>query len=221
MSYRILVVDDEADILEFVGYNLAKEGYEVHTASNGREAVRKAVDTIPHLILLDIMMPDMNGIEACAKIREYPQLAATQVVFLSARGEEEVQISGFDAGGDDYITKPIRMKVLTSRIKAILKRIEEDPVPTEGRSVIIDKERYLVIKDNVEMALPRKEFNLLMLLYSKPGKVFRREEIYSAVWGNEVIVGDRTIDVHIRKLREKIGEKHIITVKGVGYKYED
>ncbi len=221
MSYRILIVDDEADILEFVGYNLAREGYEVYTASNGREAVRKAVETIPHLILLDVMMPDMNGLEACAKIREYPQLAPTQIVFLSARGEEEVQVAGFDAGGDDYITKPIRVKVLTSRVKAILKRIEEDPVSSEGRSIIIDRERYLVIKDGIEMALPRKEFNLLVLLYSKPGKVFRREEIYSAVWGNDVIVGDRTIDVHIRKLREKIGETHIVTVKGVGYKYED
>lgn len=221
MSYRILIVDDEADILEFVGYNLAREGYEVHTASNGREAVRKAVETTPHLILLDIMMPDMNGLEACAKIRKYPQLAPTQIVFLSARGEEEVQVAGFDAGADDYITKPIRVKVLISRVKAILKRIEEDPAPVEGRSVIIDRERYLVIKDGVEMALPRKEFNLLKLLYSKPGKVFRREEIYSAVWGNDVIVGDRTIDVHIRKLREKIGEKHIVTIKGVGYKYED
>lgn len=221
MSYRILIVDDEADILEFVGYNLTREGYEVYTASNGMEAVRKALEVIPHLILLDIMMPDMNGLEACAKMREYPQLAPTQIVFLSARGEEEVQVAGFDAGGDDYITKPIRVKVLTSRVKAILKRIEEEPVPTEGRSVIIDRERYLVIKDGMEMALPRKEFNLLKLLYSKPGKVFRREEIYSAVWGNDVIVGDRTIDVHIRKLREKIGEKHIVTVKGVGYKYED
>lgn len=221
MGHRILIVDDETDILEFVGYNLAKEGYEVYTATNGREAVAKATETTPHLILLDIMMPEMDGIQTCAEIRKNPLLESTLIAFLTARGEEETQIAGFEAGADDYITKPIRVKVLMSRVRAMLKRIDEDAVSNEGRSVIIDTERYLVKKDGMEMVLPRKEFNLLLLLYSKPQKVFLREEIYSAVWGNDVVVGDRTIDVHIRKLREKIGEEHIITIKGVGYKYED
>ena len=221
MSYRILLVDDEQDILEFVGYNLTKEGYEVHTALNGRQAVAKAQEVVPHLILLDIMMPEMNGFEACAEIRKIPTLKETLIMFLTARSEEEMELEGFAAGADDYITKPIRLKVLMSRIKAMLKRIEDDELMQEGRSMQIDKRRYLVIKDGEEMVFPRKEFNLLALLYSKPQKVFSREEIYSTVWGNDVIVGDRTIDVHIRKLREKIGENHIVTIKGVGYKYED
>lgn len=221
MSYRILIVDDENDILEFVSYNLRKEGYETYTANNGRDAVTLARELLPHLILLDVMMPHMNGIETCREMRKYPELIDTLVVFLSARGEEEMQLSGFSAGADDYITKPVRMNILTSRIKAMLKRVDEAEITNTGRSVKIDKTRYLVVVDGREMVLPRKEFNLLLLLYSKPQKVFTREEIYSAVWGDDVVVGDRTIDVHIRKLREKIGDNRIVTIKGVGYKYED
>lgn len=225
MSYRILLVDDEPDILEFVGYNLNKEGYEVHTASNGKEGLRKALEVKPHLILLDVMMPEMDGMETCEQIRSHSELSNTLIAFLTARSEDYSQIAGFDAGADDYITKPIKVKILVSRIKAILKRIENNPSPSlsrrPGQSLIIDKERYLVIKDGREMIMPRKEFNLLTLLYSKPQKVFSREEIFTSVWGNDVVVGDRTIDVHIRKLREKIGDDHIVTVKGVGYKYED
>lgn len=226
MTYRVLIVDDEPDILEFVGYNLKKEGYEVHTASNGLDGVQKALEVVPHLILLDVMMPEMDGIETCRQIRQHDSMVHTLIAFLSARGEDYSQIAGFDAGADDYITKPIRMNVLLSRIKAILKRAEqqtEAPAPeaNANRSVTMDRERFLVYKDGREIVLPRKEFNLLELLYSKPQKVFTREEIFSQVWGNDVIVGDRTIDVHIRKLREKIGDDHIVTVKGVGYKYED
>lgn len=226
MNYRILLVDDEEDILEFVSYNLLKEGYEVHTAINGREAVEKALKVIPHLILLDVMMPEMDGIETCQRIREHQSLQNTVIAFLTARGEDYSQIAGFDAGADDYITKPIRVKVLVSRIKALLKRTENandhiTDVDNSNRSMKIDRERYLVVKGTQEIVLPRKEFNLLSLLYSKPQKVFSREEIFASVWGSDVIVGDRTIDVHIRKLREKIGDEHIVTIKGVGYKYED
>ncbi len=226
MTYRVLIVDDEPDILEFVGYNLRKEGYEVYTAANGRDGVEKALEIIPHLILLDVMMPEMDGIETCREIRKHDNLQNTIIAFLSARGEDYSQIAGFEAGADDYITKPIRMNLLLSRVKAILKRAEQaspdnSPAPDPNRSVMMDRERFIVIKDGEEIVLPRKEFNLLELLYSKPHKVFTREEIFSQVWGNDVIVGDRTIDVHIRKLREKIGDEHIVTVKGVGYKYED
>lgn len=218
MQYRILLVDDEEDILEFVGYNLRREGYEVHTAANGRQAVETAVAVVPHLILLDRMMPEMDGLEACARLRCQPALQHTLIVFLSARGEEESQLAGFDSGADDYITKPIRVKVLVSRIKAMLKRIHEPSVPAPG--IQLDCERHTVVHDGKELTLPRKEFNLLSLLCSQPGKVFTREEIYSSVWGDAVVVGDRTIDVHIRKLREKLGDGHIFTIKGVGYKYE-
>ena len=227
MNYRILLVDDELDILEFVSYNLLKEGYEVHTAINGREAVEKALEIIPHLILLDVMMPEMDGIETCQRIRTHQSLQNSIVAFLTARGEDYSQIAGFDAGADDYITKPIRVKVLVSRIKALLKRTESinehiaELEDNSHRTLRIDRERYLVLKDSQEIVLPRKEFNLLSLLYSKPQKVFSREEIFASVWGSDVIVGDRTIDVHIRKLREKIGENHIVTIKGVGYKFED
>ncbi|MCD8072893.1 MAG: response regulator transcription factor [Alistipes sp.] len=224
MSYRILLVDDEPDILEFVGYNLNKEGFQVHTASNGREAVDKALEIKPHLILLDVMMPEMDGMETCERIRSHPELSSTLIAFLTARSEDYSQLAGFDAGADDYITKPIKVKILVSRIKAMLKRIETGAPPAalrEGKSIQIDRERYVVVKDGREITMPRKEFNLLTLLYSKPQKVFSRDEIFTTVWGNDVIVGDRTIDVHIRKLREKIGEDHIVTVKGVGYKYEE
>ncbi len=228
-DFSILLVDDEKDILEFLSYNLRSEGFIIHTASNGKEAVKTAAEVRPHLVLMDVMMPEMDGIEACEEIRANPELEHTLVAFLTARGEDYSQIAGFEAGGDDYITKPVRPKVLVSRIKALLKRgktAEPQQEPASASKIgsgnlIIDKERYLVIKKGKDISLPRKEFELLSLLISKPEKVFTREEIFDRVWGENIVVGDRTIDVHIRKLREKIGEKHIQTVKGIGYKYVD
>jgi len=227
---KILLVDDEEDILEFIGYNLEKEGFIVYTATNGREALKLAERNQPQLILLDLMMPEMDGIVTCEEIRKIPSLHNTIVAFLTARGEDYSQIAGFEAGADDYITKPIRPKVLVSRVKALLKRQSsgniEAGVPVSENvllfgDLMIDKERYLVRIGAEEMVLPRKEFELLSLLVSKPGKVFTREEIYTSVWGENVVVGDRTIDVHIRKLREKIGNDHIKTLKGIGYKFRD
>ncbi|HAQ20600.1 MAG TPA: DNA-binding response regulator [Prolixibacteraceae bacterium] len=226
---KILLVDDEVDILEFISYNLEKEGYKVYTAQNGSEAIRVAEKTLPDLIILDVMMPEMDGIAACEEIRRIPALQHTMIAFLTARGEDYSQIAGFEAGADDYITKPIRPKVLVSRVKALLKRtsvpgipalvLVENPHTITVGSLVIDKERYLIVQDGKEMILPRKEFELLSLLVSKPGKVFTREEIYYSVWGDNVVVGDRTIDVHIRKLREKIGNDRIKTLKGIGYKF--
>ena len=216
MSHRILLIDDEDDILEFIRYNLTKAGYEVYTARNGAEGLQQAAAHRPHLILLDMMMPVMDGIETCRALRRDPALKETMVVFLSALGEEEQQLAGFGAGADDYIPKPIKPKLLLSRIQAILKRVAAD----KPASLVIDRERHLVIRDGERIELPRKEFALLDLLYSSPGKLFSREEIYTKIWGTEVVVGDRTIDVHIRKLRQKIGDERIVTVKGVGYKYE-
>lgn len=226
-SYKILLVDDEVDILEFISYNLEKEGYKVYTAQNGLEAIKVAEKKNPHLIILDVMMPEMDGIAACEEIRRIPALQNTLIAFLTARGEDYSQIAGFEAGADDYITKPIRPKVLVSRVKALLKRIGEGSKATVVENhntvaignLVIDKERYLIVQNDQEMILPRKEFELLSLLVSKPGKVFTREEIYYSVWGDNVVVGDRTIDVHIRKLREKIGNDHIRTLKGIGYKF--
>lgn len=219
MGYRILLIDDEADILEFVKYNLSRDGYEVFTAANGAEGLQVALEVKPHLILLDMMMPVLDGIETCKAIRRSPVLKNVMVVYLSAVGTEETQLQGYDAGADDYINKPIKMNILRSRVQAILKRIPSIEEPANDK-LEIDVEHYLVKKGDETIILPRKEFSLLQLLHSKPGKLFTREEIYAKVWGSNVIVGDRTIDVHIRKLRQKIGEEHIVTIKGVGYKYE-
>ena len=221
---RILLVDDEPDILEIVSYNLSNEGYEVYTASNGVEGVARAKKKQPHLIILDVMMPEMDGIEACENIRSTPGLENTIITFLTARGEDYSQMAGFDAGADDYITKPIKPKVLVSKVKALLRRLKEnETAETEDilkvGNIIIDREEYKIINNGNEIILPRKEFELLALLTSKPNKVFKREVILDKVWGNEVVVGGRTIDVHIRKLREKIGEDNFKTVKGVGYKF--
>jgi len=223
-EYKILLVDDEPDILEFLGYNLKKEGYNVFTASNGKEAIAVARKENPHVIILDVMMPDMDGIETCREIREIPGLKDVMIAFLTARNEDYSQIAGFEVGADDYINKPIKPRVLISRIKALLRRgavVENtSSEKTDLGGIKIDRERYLIIKDGVEINLPKKEFELLALLASKPGKVFTREVILERVWGGEVVVGDRTIDVHIRKLREKLGEDFIKTVKGIGYKFE-
>ncbi|MBJ6369123.1 response regulator transcription factor [Snuella sedimenti] len=220
---KILLVDDEPDILEIVGYNLSNEGYQVITAENGHEGVKKAKKELPHLIILDVMMPEMDGIEACELIRKHPELKHSIVTFLTARGEDYSQVAGFDAGADDYITKPIKPKVLVSKVKALLRRFkqEENDTTVKLGNLVIDRDEYKIILKGKEIVLPRKEFELLSLLASKPGKVFKREDILDTVWGNEVVVGGRTIDVHIRKLREKIGDDSFKTVKGVGYKFVD
>ena len=222
---KILLVDDEPDILEIVSYNLTAEGYKVYTANNGVEALEKAKKKKPHLIILDVMMPEMDGIETCEAIRNTPDLAHTIVTFLTARGEDYSQMAGFDAGADDYITKPIKPKVLVSKVKSLLRRVNLTSVQEElgGLYVVgditINREEYKVLVKDKELILPRKEFELLTLLTSRPNKVFKREAILDTVWGNEVVVGGRTIDVHIRKLREKIGDDYFKTVKGVGYKF--
>lgn len=221
--HKILIVDDEEDILEFLSYNLNKEGYQVFTAADGNTAITLAKKELPHLILLDVMMPGIDGIETCRELRSLPGLQDVIIAFLTARSEDYSHIAGFDAGADDYINKPIKPRVLVSRIQALLRRttaVKKDSDFLQLGNLRINRERYLVIKDDIEITLPRKEFELIYLLASKPGKVFTREEILIKIWGYDVVVGDRTIDVHIRKLREKIGEDFIRTVKGVGYKFE-
>lgn len=220
---KILLVDDEQDILDLIGFNLEKEGFEVHTANNGRTGLEIARRVFPDLVLLDVMMPGMDGMETCRELRDDANLKNVLIAFLTARNEDYSQIAGFDAGADDYISKPIKPRVLVSRVKALLRRnvtteLEVKEAPIHG--IIIDKERYVVFKEGVQLNLPKKEFELLALLTSAPGRVFTRENILASVWGNDVIVGDRTIDVHIRKLREKLGDENFKTVKGVGYKFE-
>lgn len=220
---KILLVDDEPDILEIVGYNLAQEGYQIITASNGKEAITKAKKESPDLIIMDVMMPEMDGMEACENIRKIPELSNVIITFLTARSEDYSQVAGFDVGADDYITKPIKPKLLVSKVKALLRRLGESEQDSETLNVggiEINREEYKIVMNGLEIALPRKEFELFYLLASKPGKVFKRDEILDKVWGNEVVVGGRTIDVHIRKLREKIGEELFKTIKGVGYKFE-
>jgi two-component system, OmpR family, alkaline phosphatase synthesis response regulator PhoP len=222
--FKILVVDDEPDILEFLSYNLEKEGFQVITAENGKQGVEKAKKEQPDIILLDVMMPEMDGIEACRTLREMPQFEHTIIAFLTARTEDYSQIAGFETGADDYISKPVKPRVLVSRLRALLRRYESKEAKAtilEVGDIKIDRERYIIIFKGTEMAVPRKEFELLYLLASKPGKVFKRDEILNEIWGRDIIVGDRTIDVHIRKLREKLGEELIKTVKGIGYKFEE
>ncbi len=220
---KILLVDDETDVIDFMKYNLEKEGYWVYTASNGEEGISIAKKVNPHLIILDLMMPKLDGIETCRELRSMPQFKTTLIAFLTARDEDFSQIAGFEVGADDYITKPIKPRVFLSRIGGLLRRLEQETNVSVIRvgNIEVDRERYLVRKDGEEIQLPRKEFELLNLLVSKPGRVFKREEILSKVWGNETIVGDRTIDVHIRKLREKLGEDYFKTIKGIGYKFDN
>lgn len=225
MSPRILLVDDEPDILEFIGYNLKKIGYNCETAKNGVEAVSKAIKFKPDVILMDVMMPVMDGIEACRRIKANPDTKDTYIMFLTARNEEYSEIAGFEAGGDDYVAKPIKPRALQSRINAVLKRRkaskEEDSEIVKHGNLKVDPTSYTVHLNDKELNLPKKEFELLYLLISKPGKVFSREKILNKVWGEQVYVVDRTIDVHIRKIREKIGDDRIETIKGVGYKFKD
>ena len=224
---KILLVDDEADILEFLGYNLTREGYRVEKAKDGKQAIRIAREFKPHLVILDVMMPEMDGMETCTSMRNMPELNDPLIVFLTARGEDYSQIAGFEAGADDYISKPIKPKIFLSRIQALLRRIpepaadktlEDDQIETCG--LIIDRKKYVVIRGEEEISLPKKEFELLRFLASASDKVVTRDEIFSAVWGDDVIVGDRTIDVHIRRIRERLGLDNIRTIKGVGYKFE-
>ncbi len=222
--FKILVVDDEQDVLEFLSYNLSKEGFEVFQAENGKTGIEIAKKVDPDIILLDVMMPEMDGIETSRALREMPQFENTIIAFLTARTEDYSQIAGFETGADDYISKPIKPRVLISRLKALLRRYEskeeKNPIIEVG-NLQIDRERYLIVFNGDEMSVPRKEFELLYLLASKPGRVFKREEILNEIWGRDVIVGDRTIDVHIRKIREKLGNELIRTVKGIGYKFEE
>jgi len=222
---KILVVDDEPDILEFISYNLSKEGYNVTTARNGREAIDMAKRDNPALIILDIMMPELDGVEVCRQLRASSEFEGTLIAFLTARNEDYSQIAGLESGGDDYITKPIRPRVLVSRIKALLRRSPRNKEQQPDRVIRvhdlqIDRDKVMVFRGNESITLAKKEFELIYLLASKPGRVFTREEIFNHIWGSDVIVGDRTIDVHIRKLREKIGSEYIKTIKGIGYKFD-
>jgi two-component system, OmpR family, alkaline phosphatase synthesis response regulator PhoP len=224
--WKILLVDDEPDILEFLSYNLKKEGYEISTAGDGQQALAVARREKPHLIILDIMMPEMDGIETCRQLRAEPIFQETLIAFLTARDEDFTQVAALDVGGDDYISKPIRPRVFISRVQALLRRLERGGNAKADQDVIelldlkIDRQKVLVFRDKKAIELPKKEFEILWLLASKPGKVFTREEIFAKIWGSDVIVGNRTIDVHIRKLRENIGETYIKTLKGIGYKFE-
>ncbi|MBC8314923.1 MAG: response regulator transcription factor [Bacteroidetes bacterium] len=226
-EFRILLVDDEPDILEFVGYNLMREGYQVEKAESGKLAIRLAREFLPHLVILDVMMPGMDGMETCTTLLAMEELKNPLIAFLTARGEDYSQIAGFEAGADDYITKPIKPRILLSRIQALLRRykdqVTEEPASdiVETTDFVIDKAKYVVIRDGNEISLPKKEFELLWFLVSSPNKVVTRDDIFSSVWGNDVIVGDRTIDVHIRRIRERLGIDSIKTVKGVGYKFEE
>lgn len=219
---KILLVDDETDVLDFMKYNLEKEGFEVFTAGNGIEAIQTAKRVNPHLIVLDLMMPKMDGMETCKELRSIPMFKNCIITFLTARDEDYSQIAGFEAGADDYITKPIKPRVFMSRIHALLRRLHTNDTVKKlsAGDIEIDRERYLITKNGKEILLPRKEFELLSLLLSKPGRVFTREEILTKVWGSDIVVGDRTIDVHIRKLREKIGDHYFKTIKGIGYKFD-
>ena len=219
---KILLVDDDPDVIEIIRYNLEQEGYNVKTASNGKEALQKARKNIPHLIIMDVMMPEMDGIEACEQLRMDAIYNDTIIMFLTARGEDYSYVAAFDAGADDYVTKPIKPKIIVSKVKSLLRRLkkeEENQDKIQLGSLIIDREKYEVTHKGKNFSLPRKEFELLYLLASKPDKVVKREKIMEIVWGSEVVVGDRTIDVHIRKLREKVSDKYFKTVKGVGYKF--
>lgn len=218
---KILLVDDEPDILEILSFNLSNEGYQIFTAENGKEGLELAAQHIPNLIILDVMMPVMDGIETCERLRMDKRFENTVILFLSARGEDYSQVAAFESGADDYVTKPIKPRIFNSKVKAMLRRFLKDDV---GDSLVlgdieINVEEYKVIQKGDEITLPRKEFELLYLLASKPGKVFKRLKIMESVWGSDVVVGDRTIDVHIRKLREKLGDDYFKTVKGVGYKF--
>ncbi len=219
-GHTILIVDDEPDILEFLSYNIRKEGFKVYVASNGQEALRIVQQINPSLILLDVMMPVMDGIETCQIIRKDLHLNQPIIAFLTARTEDYAQIAGFEAGADDYINKPIRPRLLLSKIESLLRRIKKSS-PQQDSSIVIDRDRFVVELNGESLALPKKEFELLELLASRPGKVFNRDQILAVVWGNETVVGERTIDVHIRKLREKLGDDYIRTIKGVGYTFKD
>lgn len=217
---KILIVDDEPDIIEILKFNLENEGYKVISAENGKVALKLADEHIPQLIILDLMMPIMDGIEACERLRMDKKFNNTLIMFLSARGEDYSQVAAFESGADDYVTKPIKPRILNSKVKALLRRFKNDfGQILSYQNIVIDSERYIVEVGGKTINLPRKEFELLFLLASKPGKVFKREKIMESVWGSDVIVGDRTIDVHIRKLREKVGQNFLKTIKGVGYQF--
>ena len=222
LSKTILVVDDDPDIRELIGFNLLQAGFRVETAENGAAGIKKAIRLLPDLILLDVMMPEMDGIEACKQLREHPKTKGCLIAFLSARGEDYSQIAGFDSGADDYITKPVAPRVLIKRVAALMRRMPNSDTPDQLAfdAFTIDRNRHMVTQNDVQILLPKKEFELLFLLCSDPGKVFTRDRILTEVWGHDVIVGDRTIDVHIRKLRSKLGKEHFTTIKGVGYKFD-